>query len=113
MHLQMAVYLGGSRATALLDSGASGNFVDPRYLSGRNIHCRKKTRTYELQSLGDQPVISQVQDETRPAELRIGRHREQISFDVTELGGYDLVLGYPWLKLHNPVINWQEEKLQQ
>lgn len=28
-----------------------------------------------------------------------------INFDVTKLGDYDIVLGIPWLRQHNPEVN--------
>jgi transposase InsO family protein len=37
----------------------------------------------------------------------IGNHFEVINFDITNLGEYDVVLGVPWLRKHNPDIDWQ------
>lgn len=113
MHLQLVVSLGGNRAIALLDSGATGNFIDTKYLRDTKIHCVKKPRSYKLESLGDKPIISQVRYGTEPTKMQIGEHTEYVSFDVTNLGKYDLVLGYPWLKRHNPGINWVGGKITQ
>jgi len=37
---------------------------------------------------------------------------ENINFDVTPLGEYDIVLGIPWLQYHNPTIDWKTGNLQ-
>ena len=34
-------------------------------------------------------------------------HLEQMLFIVSSLGKQDLILGYPWLKDHNPEVDWQ------
>ncbi|KZZ94683.1 Ribonuclease H-like protein [Ascosphaera apis ARSEF 7405] len=39
----------------------------------------------------------------------IFEHEECVVLDITQLGeGYDVVLGYPWLKQHNPSIDWRK-----
>ena len=34
-------------------------------------------------------------------------HREELTTEVTNLGKNSLILGYMWLKKHNPMIDWQ------
>ncbi|KAI0996356.1 hypothetical protein K3495_g11824 [Podosphaera aphanis] len=45
---------------------------------------------------------------TVSCKLVIGKHRESAKIFVTRLGQYPVILGYGWLKKHNPAINWQE-----
>jgi hypothetical protein len=33
-------------------------------------------------------------------------HTEHITFVVTRLGKVKMILGLPWLKVHNPEIDW-------
>jgi hypothetical protein len=35
------------------------------------------------------------------------RHTERAQFAVTGLGKQDLILGYTWLREHNPEVDWQ------
>lgn len=51
MHLQLIMNLAGNRAIALLDTGATGNFLDPRFMEKYGIASRKKSRPYDLGSL--------------------------------------------------------------
>ena len=42
-----------------------------------------------------------------PSRIRIhGSHTEDLTFQITRLGHFPLVLGFPWLARHNPCINW-------
>ena len=45
-------------------------------------------------------------------ELTIREHIEQIALVVTNLGTYPIFLGYNWLKLHNPSINWKTSQIE-
>jgi hypothetical protein len=38
-------------------------------------------------------------------ELRIQEHQEVITFDVFGLATYNIILGLPWLREHNPRID--------
>jgi hypothetical protein len=33
-------------------------------------------------------------------------HTEHVTFTVTRLGKEKMILGLPWLKVHNPEIDW-------
>jgi hypothetical protein len=43
--------------------------------------------------------------------LRAGPHHESSSFDVCRIGHYPIVLGIPWLRRHNPTIDWQRNAI--
>ena len=43
--------------------------------------------------------------------MDIGSHREQIRFQVANLKKHEAILGMPWLKKHNPAINWDKEQI--
>ena len=38
-------------------------------------------------------------------------HTEEIQFDLVTMGTHQVVLGMPWLRLHNPIILWSEERI--
>jgi hypothetical protein len=38
-------------------------------------------------------------------------HVKQLNFDIIPTGRYDVVLGIPWLKNHNPAIDWKTGSL--
>jgi hypothetical protein len=101
----------GNRATALLDSGATGKFMNRAFVKRNDIRVRKKRQPYELGMLNSTSM--KVEYETIPLKVQTGRHWEKMCFDITNHEEYDVVLGFPWLRRHNPTINWQEGTLQQ
>ena len=44
--------------------------------------------------------------------LQYQQHAKQTLFAVTSLGKRDVILGYPWLRQHNPEINWQTQEVK-
>lgn len=41
----------------------------------------------------------------------VGERRHTIEYDVTKLGSYPVVLGTPWLRHHNPSIDWRKNSV--
>ena len=41
-------------------------------------------------------------------EVHTGTQQEVMRFLVTDLGGEDLVLGYPWLSTFEPKFKWRD-----
>ena len=41
-------------------------------------------------------------------KLSIDQHEENLTFQVTKLAGWDLIIGKPWLRRHNPLIDWSK-----
>jgi hypothetical protein len=39
--------------------------------------------------------------------MELGDHSERVSLGVTNLGRVPMILGYNWLKNHNPEVNWE------
>jgi len=43
--------------------------------------------------------------------IEIGSHRELATFQVAKLQHHEVILGLPWLKNHNPSINWEKGRI--
>ena len=44
--------------------------------------------------------------ETRPLKMTIlGGYTEEIQFDLVTMGSHMVILGMPWLRIHNPRID--------
>ena len=50
---------------------------------------------------------------THIAELpmEIGGHKELATLQVANLQNHEMILGMPWLKGHNPKIDWEKKKI--
>ena len=98
---------------ALVDSGASGIFMNT--LTAERMKLK--------QSLLQNPIRLLMADGTASADgcitkginnhaLTILNHVEQVSFLVTCIPGYDVVLGMSWLQKNNPIIDWVERSIK-
>ena len=53
-----------------------------------------------------------VDVETIELGIGIAGHWETIRFDVTRIGGHDIILGLPWMEKHNLDVNWTTRQLR-
>lgn len=94
--------------TALIDSGAAGNFLSGALC--RRLHLRKSRcqSTFSLHSIVGKPLNrSLVQHLAESVKLHVGcLHSEEISLLVLEHSTADVILGRPWLSRHSPTLDW-------
>jgi Reverse transcriptase (RNA-dependent DNA polymerase)/RNase H-like domain found in reverse transcriptase len=92
---------------AMLDSGSSGfAFVDLDYahknkLQRIPLHTPKDIRMFD----GTEPRSGRITHCVR-VELEMDNHREWMFMFITALSGYPVILGIPWLRRHNPHVDW-------
>jgi hypothetical protein len=110
-HLQLTAKIANHSATTLLDSGATGNFMDPCFQKKTRILGELKAKPTLIRGLSGKEMETILEIESGPLSMTIQDHTENINFDVTPLGEYDIVLGIPWLQYHNPTIDWKTESL--
>jgi len=90
----------------MIDSGATTNFIDSRFVTLHSLPLTSKplTETLLLADGKTQVIISkEVQLSCLVAELFLS----DITFQVTDLGLCPIILGLPWLKGANPSIDWK------
>jgi hypothetical protein len=101
----------------LIDSGADGNFISPRIINQGEVPWVKKENPYRLGTVEGDPVAydsGMITRETARAPLtlfdvqneNIIHQEEEAQFDIAEIGRHDAILGMPWLRKHNPQIDW-------
>ena len=99
------------RVDALLDSGCTGSSIDAGFVERNKINVRKLPRPIPVYnadgSLNKGGPIAEYVD----LRVKIQDHVERMSFAVTNLGKTDVFIGYEWLELHNPSIDWQKKSL--
>ena len=95
-----------SPLSILVDSGADDNFIDTSFATQVHIPCQLLPHPKKVFAL-DGRFLAQVTHRTVPVNLMIsGNHHESISFFLIPSPASPVVLGLPWLKLHNPHIDW-------
>jgi hypothetical protein len=91
---------------ALLDCGADGLFIDWDYVWKNQLTTRALTRPIPVYNVdGTANEVGSI-CEVVDVVLRYRDHAERAQFAVTGLGNQDMILGYSWLREHNPEVNW-------
>ncbi|EED23163.1 gag/polymerase/env polyprotein, putative [Talaromyces stipitatus ATCC 10500] len=96
----------------MIDSGATGNYMDLRTQEKLQILGQKKPTLIPLTGLNGEKLSEEgITDETGWLAMSIDGHLEMINFDIAKLGRDDVILGIPWLRKHNPEIQWDKGHL--
>lgn len=109
--LKMEVTVDGRAATALLDCGASGSFADEDFCRANNIPIHRTTKGKRVKLADGTIVHSHGQINTQIQYIstvheRCYVHTERLTLRVLKLPGFNIILGMPWFKRHNPSIDW-------
>lgn len=92
---------------ALVDSGATTNFIDKSYVEKNHLVTNRLTVPYEVRNADGTPnKAGRIRDYVR-AYVEIGTHKTTHYLFVTNLGDKDMMLGYTYLYNHNPQIDWR------
>ena len=98
---------GGTHTLSLfIDSGSDVSLIDDDLAQQLNIDRVPLPQPAPASAL-DGHVLGTVTHQTRPVRMLLsGNHYETISFHILKSPHIPLILGYPWLRRHNPHINW-------
>jgi transposase InsO family protein len=91
---------------ALLDCGADGLFMDRDYVRKNQLTTRALTRPIPVYNVDGTANEAGSICEVVDVVLRYRDHAERAQFAVTGLGNQDMILGYSWLREHNPEVDW-------
>lgn len=92
---------------ALVDCGATGSFIDRDYVREHKLNTRKLSRPIAVYNVDGTANESGSISEVLDVIIRYRNHSERTLLAVTSLGKQSLLLGYDWLKEHNPEIDWK------
>jgi hypothetical protein len=97
---------------ALIDYGTTGCFIDIEWAKLNNIPTCPLTNPIPVYNVdgtaNDAGTITDIAD----VILCYEQHSERTQLAVTRLGKQSLILGYNWLRNHNPEINWQTKDVK-
>lgn len=97
---------------ALIDSGANSNIMDKDFAVRHKIPLIQvapaSVTMVDGQEVSSGPIISA----TIPIEVSLGLLRCRISFNIMKSPANPIILGLPWLELHNPHIDWKTHSVQ-
>jgi hypothetical protein len=101
-----------TEANALIDSGAAGEFIDWKFVRKFSINKHSVSSPIPIKNVDGSNNSSGKITHYCILFVRIGEKVTSVKFYVTELGGEDVILGLPWLKKENPVIDWKKNTVE-
>jgi len=102
----------GITVKALLDSGATGMFVDKKFAKRHGFRLDKLEKLLIVTNVdGSNNSGGRITHEIE-CNVYYRGHQERIKFDVCNLGKMDVILGMLWLVAHNPEINWEKGEVK-
>ena len=95
---------------AMINCGAGGVFIDQNFAKNfelRKLDCLLIAKNVDG-TINKKGTIENYVD----LEFEIDSKKFKEQFYVTGLGKQKIILGFPWLKKHNPTINWKTGKIK-
>jgi len=114
-HIMVQIRLHGMKRqvtiNAMIDSGATEDFIDKGFCSKYNIRTTKVKTMRDVYLADSQPSAMGPITHTAKVPRDISSHRELATFQVAKLSKHEVILGMPWLKQHSPRIYWGQGKI--
>jgi len=95
-----------------LDSGATGSFIDRDFICSKGINTQTLSRNILVFNVDSSPNEAKQISEIVDVLLRYKTHSERMLLAVSGLGKQSLILGYNWLKDHNPKVDWEKGEVE-
>lgn len=86
------------KVDALLDSGATGSFVDDGLVKEQGWNTMELERPRMVANMDGTLNVAGSVRRTIDLMVNIGEHQERMTFAVTNLGNNRIILGHDWLK---------------
>jgi len=113
VHIMVKIQLYGGKESvtinAMIDSGATEDFIDREVYNKQGIKMIKAKNHREIYLADRKPsAMGPVTHMTRvPMDIR--SHWDLATFQVANLQNHEVILGMPWLREHNPTIDWNDK----
>jgi predicted aspartyl protease len=97
---------------AFLDCGASGEFMDSKFMKLHNIPLIKLRKPRITRNADGTQNEQGVVMHKAIIDLNINGKEDLTTLFITGLGKNNVILGLTWLRKHNPIVNWKEGTLR-
>jgi hypothetical protein len=82
------------------------------YIAHEGFNTKKLSEPIKVMNVDGTPNEAGLITEIADVILHYKGHSECTIFTVTQTGKDDVILGLPWLKQHNPEVDWRTEEVK-
>lgn len=107
--IRLTALLHSKPAIVLVDSGANGNFISQSFVTRHNTPTQAMTNPQRVLLADGHPILANRLALQTP--FSVAQYSSAVDFAVLPINGYDAILGMPWLKQVNPVIDWSSQRV--
>ena len=97
---------------ALLDSGATGLFMDMIFAKEKGFKMEKLKKPLLVRNVDGTVNAGEAITHQVKCNIFFKGHVERARMDICNLGKTEVILGMPWLAAHNPEIDWEKGEVK-
>jgi len=97
---------------AVLDCGATGSLINRDFVRSKEMNTWTLSHNIPVFNVNGSPNKAGQISEVMDVVLCYKTHSERMLLAVSGLGKQSLILGYDWLKDHNPRIDWEKGEVE-
>ena len=97
---------------ALLDCGATRSLIDRDFVRSKGMNTQTLSHNIPVFNVDGSPNEAGQISEVVDVVLHYKTHSKRMLLAVAGLGKQNLILGYDWLKDHNPKIDWEKGEVE-
>ena len=102
----------GVAVKALLDSGATGLFMDTTFAKEKGFRMERLKTPLLVRNVDGTKNVGGAITHQVECNMFFKGHVERVRMDVCNLGKTEVILGMPWLAAHNPEIDWEKGEVK-
>jgi len=102
----------GVAVKALLDSGATGLFMDTTFAKEKGFKMERIKNPLLVKNVDRAINVGGAIMHQIECNMFFKGHVERVRIDVCNLGKTEVILGMPWLVVYNPEIDWEKREVK-
>jgi len=102
----------GVAVKALLDSGATGLFMDMTFVREKGFKMKRMKNPLLVKNVDGTVNVGGAIMHQVECNMFFKGHVERVRMDVYNLGKTEVILGMPWLAAHSPEIDWEKGEVK-
>jgi len=102
----------GVAVKALLDSGATGLFMDTTFAKEKGFKMERIKNPLLVKNVNRTVNMEGAITYQVECNMFFKGHVERVRMDICNLGKTEVILGMPWLVAHNPKIDWEKKEVK-